>query len=602
MKERFAEGYHPFVLPFTIAMAILLAILIIGLIRIFLQLPAKDKRKLLKILRPDILYKIIQEVILESLLHVKIFKRNLVLGYMHASIAFGWFMLIFIGHIEVIIYTPQRNGVLYYPVFFRFFVMETNETLRGAFFFFLMDFFLVVVLVGIFLAIYKRFHSMFLGMRRTTKHSLWDLVAMYSLWMIFPLRLLAESFTANISGGSFLTKSINHLLNQFVSNPENVMPVWWAYSIALSMFLLVLPLTRYMHIPTEIILIIFRKVGIKSSSSADGFSKLEIYSCSSCGICIDACPMGVKKKNLKYSSIYFIRFLRRFNKQDLELAEKCLMCGKCVELCPVGIDSCKLKQFKREESELFLANQNFDYLKNLNPPTKNRNRKLKVLYYGGCMTNSTPSIIKSITKILVKSGYSWIHLDKERSICCGRPLLLTGKREDAKKLVEANSELIRNYDPEILLVSCPICLKMFNEEYKFKNIKILHHTQFIEQLLNTSLIKVKKSNLRLVYHDPCELGRGSKIYQSPRKIIKEIAFLNPVDEEKKESSCCGGSLGSLILSNSDREAVAQSTASMLTYSKPDMIITACPLCNKTLAGVTQYEVKDISTLVSDNLL
>ena len=76
---------------------------------------------------------------------------------MHASIAFGWFLLIFIGHIEVMLYTPQRVGVLYYPVFFRYFVMKTNETLRGDFLFFLMDLSLLIVLSGVGIAIYIPF-------------------------------------------------------------------------------------------------------------------------------------------------------------------------------------------------------------------------------------------------------------------------------------------------------------------------------------------------------------------------------------------------------------------------------------------------------------
>lgn len=598
MRERIIEGYHPFILPFAIALAFALIILFIGLVKIFIALPNRDKKKLVKLFRPDILFKTIKDIIFDSLIHVKIFKRNKVLGYMHSSIAFGWFMLILIGHIEVMIYTPHRTGILYYPVFFRFFVMETQETLRGAFFFFLMDFFLLIVLSGITLAFIKRFHSRIMGMRRTTRLSLADTIALYSLWLIFPLRLLAESFTANISGGSFLTTSINHLLKAFVSNPENVMPVWWAYSIALGLFFIALPFTRYMHIPTEVILITLRNVGIKSAKSRGGYADTEIYACSSCGICIDACPMSVKKKNLKNTTVYFIRFLRRFNGKEIISAEKCLMCSKCVELCPVGIDSCRLKRLRREENFKNRTIQDFTYL----PSNFEKiDQKIDVIYYSGCMTSLTPVISKSMCSILEKANISFKHMDKDENICCGRPLLLAGKSTEAKMLISKNSELIHKYDAKILLVTCPICFKVFNEEYQLKGIKIMHHSQFIDLLIKNSALKLTFSQKSVVYHDPCDLGRGSNVYKAPRKVLSSVANLKAVSKEKNESVCCGGSLGSLSLSSVERKAVTESSLEILNENNPDEIITSCPLCLKTFSQYSKKPVKDISQIVLENI-
>ncbi len=303
MRERILGGYDSFVLPFMIGVIFILTYLFIGMIRILIHIPGRDrKRLLLSLFNPKIIYKNIRDIICDCLIHVKIFKRKAILGYMHASIAFGWFMLIVIGHIEVALFVPQRNGILYYPVFYRYFTAEMNHTLRGAFFFFLMDFFLLIVLSGIGLAMYKRIHSIALGMRRTTRPSLADRVALYCLWAIFPLRLLAESFTAGISGGSFLTKPMYLLFNNFLSNNMHILPTWWAYSIVLGLFFLAMPFSRYMHIPTEAFLIVLRNAGLKVTKPRKGFAEAEIYSCSSCGLCIDACPMNVQKKNLKSST------------------------------------------------------------------------------------------------------------------------------------------------------------------------------------------------------------------------------------------------------------------------------------------------------------
>ncbi len=616
MRERIAGGYDPFVLPFMIGIIFILTYLFVALIRALRAMPGSDRKKLLlSFVNPSIMYKNIRDIICDCLLHVKIFKRNLLLGYMHASIAFGWFMLIVIGHIEVALFVPQRNGLLYYPLFYRYFVAEQNSTLKGAFFFFLMDFFLLVVLSGIGLAMYKRIRSIALGMRRTTKPCFADRVALYCLWAIFPLRLLAEGFTAGISGGGFLTKPTHWLFASFFGNDLNVLPTWWAYSTVLGLFFLALPFSRYMHIPTEPFYILLRNAGIKVTHPRKGVAEAEIYSCSSCGICLDACPMNAQKKNLKYSSVYFIRFQRRNNTKKInEIADKCLMCGKCVALCPVGVDSCALKQSQRATITNRLS-YNYNFLGNASYLPENANEAdlsgaaigkegnngNGVLYFAGCMTHLTPAIIKSMTTIFESANEKFVFADKEGGLCCGRPLMLAGKTDAAKAVVEKNRELIQKSGCKTLVLSCPICLKVFKEEYDLQGITILHHTQYINNLIQKKQLKLNRSEESFVYHDPCELGRGCNIYNEPRNVIQAIGELKKASKEKKESICCGGSLGSLTLNYTDRNKITQESLKALVFENPSKIVTACPLCLKTFADQSSTPVVDIAQAVADNI-
>ena len=187
MIDRISSGFHPFVLPFVVGMVFVLAYCLYGFIRIMIQLPGEDRRKVLvSLVTPKTAWKNIKDIFLNCLLHVKLWKRNKVLGYMHSSIAFGWFMIIVLGHIEVMLFIPQRIHFFYYPIFFNFFVAEGENTIQGAVLFFLMDFFLLMILSGITLAIIKRVRSRIFGMRRTTRLSLLDSVGLYSLWAIFP--------------------------------------------------------------------------------------------------------------------------------------------------------------------------------------------------------------------------------------------------------------------------------------------------------------------------------------------------------------------------------------------------------------------------------
>lgn len=601
MRERILGGYDPFVLPFMIGMVFILVYLLIAAIRVIMALPSADRKKLaLSLINPKIMYNNIRDIICDCLLHIKIFKRNMLLGYMHASIAFGWFMLIVIGHIEVMLFVPQRNGLLYYPIFYRYFVAEQNHTLKGAVLFFLMDFFLLVVLSGIALAMYKRIRSRALGMRRTTKPCFADRVALYCLWSIFPLRLLAEGFTAGISGGGFLTKPTNMLFASFLGNDMNILPTWWAYSTVLGLFFLALPFSRYMHIPTEPFYIFIRNAGLKIHHPRKGVAEAEIYSCSSCGICLDACPMNVQKKNLPYSSVYFVRFQRRNNKKKInDIADKCLMCGKCVALCPVGVDSCGLKQAQRATINNTLP-YNYKFLNEAGPGHASEENN-KVLYFAGCMSHLTPSIIKSMTSIFEAAKEEYLFADKDGGVCCGRPLMLAGKTDAAKEVIERNTKNILGSGCKTVVLSCPICLKVLKEEYNLPGITLLHHTQYINNLMRQKRISMNKTEESFVFHDPCELGRGCNIYNEPRSILRSIGELKKVSKEKKESICCGGSLGSLTMNYPDRVKITQESLKVLTAENPDKLVTACPLCLKTFSDQSETPVVDIAQAVADNL-
>ena len=611
MRERFLTGYNDFVLPFVCGMLFVLIYCLVGMIRIIMQLPAQDrKRFFISLVTPKTMAKNIKDIFLKCLIHVDLWKRNKLLGYMHSSIAFGWFMLILVGHIEVLLYTSNLGAkALYYPIFFRYFVAETESTMKGSLIFFLMDFFLLIVLSCIALAMIKRIRSRIFGMRRTTNPSFLDLVGLYSLWAIFPLRLLAESFTADISGGSFLTKSLNYVFTEFLSNHANMLPAWWAYSCALGVFFFVLPFSRYMHIPTEILLIPLRNAGIRIVNARKGLAKAQVYSCPGCGLCIDACPMGVLKGNIKDTTVYLNRQIRRNNEARIEeISDKCLLCGKCTAVCPVGVEGDRLRIAQRSVRKYNFGPDysNIDSLKeaeNCNKFVINSNNVVsssdneKVLYFAGCMTSLTPVIREKTVSILEKAGIEYEFMDKDGGLCCGRPMLMAGRLEQAAQLVEKNTEIIMNSGADTLLLSCPICYRIFRENYSLPGIEVIHHTEYFERLVFSGRIRVSKGNTKYVFHDPCELGRGCGVYEQPRNVISAAGELVEAARNRKESICCGGSLGSLTLGFDKRKAMTENALANLTAASPDRIVTACPLCMSTFGRYSDRPVEDIAQVL-----
>ena len=658
--DRIPSGYSNFVIPFVVGISFMLIWLTVGLIRLLAKIPADDRRRFWKsLITPKIALKNIKDLFCDCLFHTKIWKRKPLLGYMHSSIAFGWFMLIVLGHIEVALFVPKHlawtDGGLFYPIFYRFFVWINpgHVTLRGWFFFFLMDFFLLYVLTGVGMAIFKRFRSIVLGMRHTTKPSLADRVALYSLWMIFPLRLLAESFTADLSGGSFLTVPVNHLWHWIFGDKLFFMPVWWAYSICLGLFFAAMPFSRYMHILTEVLWILLRNAGIQPRHPRKGVAEAEIYACSSCGLCLDACPMNVQRKNLKYSSVYFIRFLRRHNEKKINaIADKCLMCDKCHALCPVGVDAPALRRAQRATVNNSLP-YDYSYLMegslgsnsssvstcvaanacsitagsvastrtatahaSLTDPSPSLTEPVevttniqktsedwKVMYFAGCMTHLTPRIIKSVEKVFKSAGVNYIFADRDGGICCGRPLMLAGKTDAAYETISANRKMILGSGCRTLVLSCPICYKIFKDEYALDGIEVLHYTQFIKRLADDGKLNLTTDDERIVYHDPCELGRGCGVYKEPREVLGQIGNLVKATKEGDESICCGGSLGSLTLDTRDRAKITESSVANLLANNPQTIVTACPLCLKTFSESVPETVKvqDFAETVSRHL-
>lgn len=658
--DRIPSGYSNFVIPFVVGISFMLIWLTVGLIRLLAKIPADDRRRFWKsLITPKIALKNIKDLFCDCLFHTKIWKRKPLLGYMHSSIAFGWFMLIVLGHIEVALFVPKHlawtDGGLFYPIFYRFFVWINpgHVTLRGWFFFFLMDFFMLYVLTGVGMAIFKRFRSIVLGMRHTTKPSLADRVALYSLWMIFPLRLLAESFTADLSGGSFLTVPVNHLWHWIFGDKLFFMPVWWAYSICLGLFFAAMPFSRYMHILTEVLWILLRNAGIQPRHPRKGVAEAEIYACSSCGLCLDACPMNVQKKNLKYSSVYFIRFLRRHNEKKINaIADKCLMCDKCHALCPVGVDAPALRRAQRATVNNSLP-YDYSYLMegslgsnsssvstcvaanacsitagsvastrtanahaSLTDPSPSLTEPVevttniqktsedwKVTYFAGCMTHLTPRIIKSVEKVFKSAGVNYIFADRDGGICCGRPLMLAGKTDAAYETISANRKMILESGCRTLVLSCPICYKIFKDEYALEGVEVLHYTQFIKRLVDEGKLKLTAGDERIVYHDPCELGRGCGVYKEPREVLAQAGTLVKATKEGDESICCGGSLGSLTLDSRDRAKITESSVGNLLVNNPQTIVTACPLCLKTFSESVPETVKvqDFAETVSRHL-
>lgn len=581
-----------FILPFTIGLLFITCFLIIIVGVWISELSKIDKSRIVHNIFTRKSLVAIHEVFMESLLHRKIFRKNPVLGYMHMSLAFGWFLLIVVGHIEAYQHYQTLSVPAYKAIFMRYFIAESSTTFTGRILSASMDLLLLFVLSGVLLAYYKRFNSRTFGMKKTTRLKTGDRIALTALWLIFPLRFLCESISAGVNhNGSIISQPVGNFLASVLPVQSFEMPLWWAYSCALCLFFLALPVSRYMHIPVEVVMIFLRNYGIKVQKRIDGYSRIQIYSCSRCGICLDSCQMthaAIKDTQ----SVYMLKHLRNRRITDEKLFN-CLLCGRCQPDCPVGLELNSLRITQRIESTK-VYNSSYEYLKNgkvaVSPQTE-------VIYFAGCMTHLTPAIIKSMKGLFEEAGVQYWFMDEEKTACCGRPLMQVGQYEAAQKLIDHNKERILASGAKKLVVSCPICFKVFNEDYALPGITVQHHSEYLLDLMANKRLPIHKMPLRVVYHDPCELGRGSGIYHQPRLLLDEYADVIPIKNEMEAAFCCGGSLANTKIQMNERNQIRDKALQEYISYRPDMLATACPLCKKTFAKSHELPVHDIAEIV-----
>ena len=592
--------YADFCIPFIAGATVMFAAIALKYVTWLKQLPKSDLMLIAKGIPTPRTAGAVWEIFRESLLHRRIFRVNPLLGYMHMSLAFGWFLLIVVGWTETVAYLGMRWVPLQGHVFFKYFMPMNGIEGHKPFFDFVMDLLLLFVLSGVALAWFKRFRSRSMGMKRTTKHVLFDRVALTALWFVFPARLVAESITCGLyGGGSFLTGGIGAGLAAAVPPEALAMayePAWWFYSCALGVFFVAMPFSRYMHIFTEIPLIFLRHYSLRPEAKEKSYDNFEIQACSRCGICIDPCQLQSQLGINDVQSVYFLRD-RRYAMLQQKIANNCLMCGRCEAVCPVGINLNTLRLNSRSTMRNIPNERRYNYLVGLD----RSQGEGRVGYFAGCMTLLTPKTLAAMQRIFEAAREDVWWADKDGGVCCGRPLKLSGEVDSAQKMIDYNKELFHRHGITTLVTSCPICLRVFREEYGLQGVEVLHHSEYILRLMHRGRLSVKYSAATFTYHDPCELGRGSGIYDEPRAVIEAVGHLTEPAHTREDALCCGSSVANTAINDAQQLRIAEGVAQELDATDAETVVTACPLCKKAIMRGTARRVADLSEIVAENL-
>ena len=211
-----------------------------------------------------------------------------------------------------------------------------------------------------------------------------------------------------------------------------------------------------------------------------------------------------------------------------------------------------------------------------------------MIYFRGCTARERETTIADATEKLLKlANIDYITLDDEA--CCGYFLLRTGFEKEASEQIEKNKTIFEN---EKILTSCAGCYKTFKQDYD--NIDVIHISMLLRDLINDNKISLDKIDFNVTYHDACHLARHCNEFDAPRDVIKSVANLVEMDNNKENSLCCGAGGGVKSAYPELSHEVSKARIKQAKDSGADLLITACPFRKLNLKnqGITVLDLTE----------
>lgn len=231
-----------------------------------------------------------------------------------------------------------------------------------------------------------------------------------------------------------------------------------------------------------------------------------------------------------------------------------------------------------------------------------------VLFWVGC-AGSFDERAKKITKafiyLLQKAGIRFAVLGTEES-CTGDPAKRAGNEFLFQMQAMTNIEVMNAYNVKKIVTTCPHCFNTLKNEYPGLggNYEVVHHTQFLKQLLNQGKLSVAGGTYkgkRITYHDPCYLGRANAIFEAPRELIQKLdADLAEMKSCRQRGLCCGAG-GAQMFKEAEKgtQEINLKRMEQALDTRPDIIAAACPFCNTMLTDGLKNKTKETSVKVLD---
>ncbi len=403
------------------------------------------------------------------------------------------------------------------------------------------------------------------------------------------------------------------------------------------------------------------KLGAKNIEDLAWPRLLDAYACIQCNRCQDVCPATATGKSLSPSAL---EINKRMELNDIskalpafeqgapspnplltfalspEAAWACTTCGACIDVCPVGdepmLDIIDIRrnqvmiegEFPSQLQSAFRGmersknpwginhDKRLDWAEGLNVKTTDQNPEPDVLFWVGCAASYDPQSQKTaraFVQLLDHAGVDFAVLGK-RECCTGDTARRAGNEYLYRQLADTNVATLNEVKPKLIVATCPHCMNTVGKEYKQLggDYKVIHHTEYLEQLVADGRLIADSATTAVSYHDPCYLGRHNGVYDAPRNLLNILS--NDVVElprNRENSFCCGAGgaqfwkeeeEGSERISD-NRYREAQQT---LDGKEGGVLAVGCPFCKSMLEstpskGTDSVAVRDVAELLLEGV-
>lgn len=356
--------------------------------------------------------------------------------------------------------------------------------------------------------------------------------------------------------------------------------------------------------------------------------------CYQCGLCTGSCPWNLVRSFIPRKMIHEAQLgLTDLEEEDIWL---CVSCRACVQVCPRGVEIIDIMRASRRTIAGLGAGKVPDSLRltvksiagtgnPLGEPEENRADWAKdlevkqfiqgteLLYFPGCLPCYDPvarGVARAIVGILQASGIDFGILGTKET-CCGEAVRKTGNEDLFQSLAQKNIANFSESGVKNVLVGSPHCYHTFKNEYPELggDFEVIHTTQYLLHLIKDGKLKfTKELNKKVIYHDPCYLGRHNGIFDEPREILRSIPGVELIEfpDYRENSLCCGGGAGRVWMETKKGERFSDIKIEQALGSGAEVLALACPYCltmfkdsRLTVPNGESIELKDIAELVRE---
>jgi Fe-S oxidoreductase len=223
----------------------------------------------------------------------------------------------------------------------------------------------------------------------------------------------------------------------------------------------------------------------------------------------------------------------------------------------------------------------------------------------GSFDERAKKITRAFVRILNKANVNFAVLGTEES-CTGDVAKRAGNEFLFQMQALMNIELLNAYEVKKIVTCDPHSFNCLKNEYPSLGGKyeVLHHTQFIKQLLSEGKISFNDSyykGKRITFHDPCYLGRANNEFDAPRAILaKTNADIVEMKRSRNTALCCGAGGAQMFKEpeKGDMEINILRTKDALE-TQPNIIATGCPYCNTMMTDGVKFSEKENDIKVLD---